>query len=65
MSTLNRRVRRLECRSAADATSLTVVLKYVSTDGSEAEQCRFRYERGTPPMRSDDGGQTWYSPSLR
>jgi hypothetical protein len=66
MSPLDRRVRRLEGRSAANAESLTVVLHYVSADGGEDETVHLRYDRpGFPPTRSGDGGRTWSEEGTR
>jgi hypothetical protein len=58
---LESRLRRLEAgRAGADAT-LTLVLQYVSLDGTVHQERWLRYQRvgHGPTAQSDDGGRTW------
>lgn len=58
---LESRLRRLEARRAAADATLTLVLQYVSPDGSVSQERWLRYERMGHGLtaQSDDGGRTW------
>jgi hypothetical protein len=54
VSALDRHVRRLECRLAARAESLTTALQYVTPDGNVVETHYFRYD--------GSGSANWHQP---